>query len=474
MPPSAALDCGSTSLPPLLWAPSSSKVLICSADQLDVFGTLESSNFHATVRHYTSLIGGKPSLVQFGARDTELLIWSASGLKLVVVDVCSSAVVEIAGPKFHQATSAPRGLSVHPATGHLALLARSGGRDIISLHNPVDRQVVRSWFPETLDAQGLSWTPDGKWLLLWESAVYGHRLLIHTPDGQHFRSLTASNLLKGPDADLELGIRICQLSPNAEICAIGDYSRDVCILQTHSWRARMRLSHPATIVPKDTLQVWQEKIGTASFQARASHTFLKATQVLSPPGPAADAQSAAEHKAGCSMAAFDASSTLLATRLDDSPCTLWIWDVVAAELRAVLIFHSAVYFQWHANSRELLLITSQDPAQQGVSFIWDPLSDGPTPLVPEDHLPAGRSVGKAQVAWINRETELPVVFVSDAEHYLLLSPSNNAGRDSNPWQTAAEYSGSEMALDSPTSARYASDDGDGASVVDDTFSFRNV
>ncbi|KAL7819095.1 hypothetical protein V8C26DRAFT_36428 [Trichoderma gracile] len=474
-PPASSATGSPTSISPLLWAPSSSKVLICSTDQLDLFGALQHPEFHATVRSYTSLIGGKPSFIQFGARDTELLIWSASGLKLVVVDVCGSGAVEIASPKFHQATSASRGLSVRPETGHLALLARSGGRDIVSLHNPVDRQVARSWYPETLDAQTLSWTPDGKWLLLWESAVQGHRLLIHTPDGQHFRTITAANLLKGPDAELELGIRICQLSPNAEICAIGDYSRDVCILQTHSWRAQMRLSHPATITPKDTLQVWQEKIAMESSQARARHTFLKATQVLSPPGPATDAQSAAEAKAGCSMAAFDASSTLLATRLDDSPCTLWIWDIVAAELRAVLIFHSSVSFQWHAKLRELLLITSQDPAQHGLSFMWDPLSDGPTPLVPADHLPAGRAVGKAQVAWINRETDSPVLFVSDAEHFLLLSPSNNAGRDSDSWQAAAvDYSGSEMALDSPTSACYAMDDGDGASVVDDTFSFRHA
>lgn len=257
-PPASSATGSSTSLSPLLWAPSSSKILIRSADQLDVFGALHHTEFHATVRNYISLVGGKPSLIQFGARDTELLIWSASGLKLVVVDVCGSGAVEIASSKFHQATSASRGLSVRPETGHLALLARSGGRDIVSLHHPVDRQVLRSWFPETLDAQGVSWTPDGKWLLLWESAVHGHRLLIHTSDGQHFRTITAYNLLKGPDAELELGIRVCQLSPNAETCAIGDYSRDVSILQTHSWRAQMRLTHPATIVPKDTLQVSHE------------------------------------------------------------------------------------------------------------------------------------------------------------------------------------------------------------------------
>ncbi|PKK44750.1 hypothetical protein CI102_11124 [Trichoderma harzianum] len=470
--PSSSATGGSASVPTLLWAPSSSKFLISIADQLDVFGALHPSTFHATVRNYSSLCGGKPSLVQFGARDTEILIWSASGLKLVVIDVCGSGAVEIESPKFHQSVSASRGLSLRPESGHLALLGRSGGRDIVSLHHPVSRQVLRSWCPETLDAQGITWSPDGQWLLLWESPAQGHRLLIYTADGEHFRTITASNLLKGPDADLELGVKICQLSPNTELCAIGDYSRDATLLRTPSWRAHLKLPHPATIVPRDTLQVWQEKIETESPQARATRTFVRATQILSPPGPATDAQSVtAEVKSGCSLAAFDASSTLLATRLEDSPCTLWIWDVVAAELRAVLIFHSTVSFQWHASSRELLLITSQDPAHHGVSFIWDPLSNGPTPLVPEDVLPEGKAVGKAQVAWINRETEVPVLFVSDAQHYLLLSPSN-AGQDPNPWQQAAVGHSGIAQYDSPTSSDYAMADADETAIADDTFSFR--
>lgn len=251
---SAAAGTSSTNVPTLLWAPSSTKFLVSTADQLDVFSALRGSEFHATVRNYSS-ISGKPSFLQFGARDTEILIWSASGLKLVVLDVCSSGVVEISSPKFHQAASASRGVTLRPGTGHLALLARSGGKDVVSLHRPADRQVLRSWCPETLDAQSLEWTPDGRWLLLWESAAQGHRLLLYTADGQHFRTITASNMLKGPDADLELGIKTCQLSPNAELCAIGDYSRDVAILHTQSWRALLRLPHPATIIPKDTLQV---------------------------------------------------------------------------------------------------------------------------------------------------------------------------------------------------------------------------
>lgn len=92
--------------------------------------------------------------------------------------------------------------------------------------------------------------------------------------------------------------------------------------------------------------------------------------------------------------------------------------------------------------------------------------------MPEVYLPEVRAAGKAQVAWINRESELPVLFVSDTQHYLLLSPSV-ASDGANPWQQAAvSHDSSQFQYGSPTSNHYAMDDED--EVMDDTFSFRNV
>lgn len=229
----------------------------------------------------------------------------------------------------------------------------------------------------------------------------------------------------------------------------------------------------------DLAQVWQEQVSSAS-QGRSTHSFVRATQMVAPPAQSSEAKHAAPLHPGCSMAAFDASSTLLATKLDDSPCAVWIWDVAAAELRAVLIFHSAVGFSWHPSVRELLLVTCQDEARRGATFVWDPLSDGPLLVSQADGLPNARpakAVAKApKVFWVDRDTEFPELVVAEAERYALLSLCD-ADDGPGPWRDEGGVDG-----DGPFSARDDAEDtgrpvvlspGD-ISGLDDTFSFRNT
>ncbi|RDA90680.1 hypothetical protein CP533_4664 [Ophiocordyceps camponoti-saundersi (nom. inval.)] len=421
----------------LLWAPSSAKVLVSIGLEIHVFSATDDS-FHGSA-HLSTSPAGKPSAVFFGGCDTEIFVCSA--LNLSVLDLKTSKIVEIGGLKFCHPSTADKGFCIRPGTAHLAVLTRTGGRDLVSLHHPVTRQVTRSWSPDTVDAQALSWTPDGRWLFLWDSPAHGHRLSVYTADGQHFRTVDASSLALGQKSALELGVKTCQLCPNSEFCAVGDYSRAVTLLTTRSWRQAMRLLHPPTIVPSDTVQVWQEQIMTTAGDKNTVQAFLRATLTVAPPGPSAGGK---QLSPGCSLAAFDASSTLLATRLDDWPSTTWIWDVAAAELRAVLMFHSHVTFSWHPVSRELLLISCQDEARRGTSFVWEPTFQGPKAVSAQALLPTAAATGRCQVSWIGRQTEAPELVVADSENYVLLSLSG-----SNPWQDDEE------------------------SVLDDTFFFKH-
>ncbi len=184
-----------------------------------------------------------------------------------------------------------------------------------------------------------------------------------------------------------------------------------------------------------------------------------------------------ETKPGCSNIAFDASSTLLATRLDDAPCTIWIWDVPAAELRAVLVFHSVVTFAWHKRTRELLLITSHDESRQGLSYLWDPLLQGPTPVVPEEFISVKSSVGapvKAQISWINTDMEYPLALLTTAQQYRILS-LGEGDQVPETWHGASKWDNEPP----PRRGRGDIDPdisdisiGDG-SAVEDTFQFRN-
>lgn len=200
-------------------------------------------------------------------------------------------------------------------------------------------------------------------------------------------------------------------------------------------------------------KVWQEQLD-------AHQPFLRATRPLSPSGPSDAQGTTAPLRTGCSLAGFDASSTLMATRLDDSPSTLWIWDLVAAELRAVLLFHSHVSFKWHPSSRQLLLVNCQDEVRRGASFVWDPVFDGPTSVSPEHHLPRPSAAGKSQAVWVNRKAERPSFLLSDAEHFVLLSLSGPE-QPSNPWHGD----------DQDDEQTHGADD---ASTVDDTFFFKKT
>ena len=148
---------------------------------------------------------------------------------------------------------------------------------------------------------------------------------------------------------------------------------------------------------------------------------MRATQTLSPESKTSTAaKSASDLRTGCTSIAFDTSSNLLATRLEESPFTLWIWDIASAELRAVLMFHSSISFKWHPQIRELLLITCQDEEFRGSSYIWDPLSNGPRHLSLAQQLPGGKVEGKTQSSWVNWEQDVPILFLSDANRYLLI------------------------------------------------------
>jgi hypothetical protein len=250
----------------LLWSPSSHKVLVAIADQVHVFSALDSKQlqqvpFHAAIRNpSTAGSTARPTHVQFGAGDREVCLWSAFGLKLSIFDLAASKAVEIGNPKFHHRASAPRGFSVRPSTSHVALLTRTAGKDVVSIHDPSTREVVRSWQPDTVDAQGVMWSGnDGQWLVIWESPAQGRKVLFYTPDGHLFRSWIGRHTHGTPTDEAETvlgaGARICQLSPNASLAAVGDYSRCICILDATVATETVRLRHPLTVAPKDTLQV---------------------------------------------------------------------------------------------------------------------------------------------------------------------------------------------------------------------------
>ena len=189
-----------------LWSASSTRILLASADTIRVYSTTN-SQFSATISNPTSGTT-KIAYVAFGADHNEICIFSDFGLKLSICNLTTSKSIEISSPKFYNAGNALKGLSYRPGAGNLALLTRTGGKDIISIHSRDTLDVKRSWWPDTTDAQGLQWSADGRFLTVWESASQGHRLLVYTADGHLFKAWNGPITTSEDEVDLALGAGI--------------------------------------------------------------------------------------------------------------------------------------------------------------------------------------------------------------------------------------------------------------------------
>lgn len=238
-----------------LWSESSNRILIASTDNIRVFSATD-PNFTAKITHPTSGTT-KLAFVCFGATDDEVCAFSEFGLKLSIFSLSTSKSVDIHSPKFYNPGVASRGLSYRPGTSNLALLTRSGGKDIISVHTRDSLEVKRSWHPDTIDAQGLSWSPDGRWLAVWESAAQGHRLLVYTADGHLYKAWSGPTPISEDETDLTLGagIKLFDWNRMGSFVAIGDYNRRITVLSAPSFMEATSLLHATTLKPTDTLLV---------------------------------------------------------------------------------------------------------------------------------------------------------------------------------------------------------------------------
>ena len=245
----------SASIAWFLWSPSSNRVLVGTSDHVRVYSATN-PQFSATITSPTSG-NTKATYVAFGASDNEILVFSDFGLKLSIFDLKTSKSVDINSPKLYNPGVAARGFSYRPHTLNLALLTRSGGKDIISIHARDTLDVTRSWVPDTIDSQGISWSADGKWLMVWESASQGHKILVYTADGHLFKAWDGPMQLSDEDAHISLGagIRLLEWSRTGAFVAIGDYTKRVTLLTAPSFTEFASILHPTVVKPVGSLQV---------------------------------------------------------------------------------------------------------------------------------------------------------------------------------------------------------------------------
>ncbi|KAI9808112.1 MAG: hypothetical protein M1825_004569 [Sarcosagium campestre] len=153
--------------------------------------------------------------VEFGRTVDELLVFSDFGVKLKIWSLVDGSSVEISDPKFPTGG----GHEIRPRTGELTLLTRTNGRDTLSIHNPDTHDLFRATSAATTDAQGLQWSPCGRWITVWDAAFMGYRISFFTADGRLCRVVDSQSKWTREMP----GISMLKWSPNSKHLLVGDY-----------------------------------------------------------------------------------------------------------------------------------------------------------------------------------------------------------------------------------------------------------
>ncbi|THD22501.1 WD repeat-containing protein WRAP73 [Fasciola hepatica] len=297
-------------------------------------------------------------------------------------------------------------LAFSPGGRYLALIERRDFRDHLSLFDcHANWQLLRNVQLDTQDAVGLRWSPDGRFLAVWDDCLR-YRVALYTVDGRHVHSYCAYE----PGQDL-LGVKSICWSPSGQLLAIGSYDQKCRLLNSFNWSCLISLSHPtdkpinpalglsATGKPiqidgeldsrvPDTqeaplgyrphrIDVYQEYRTDPSALAaefrRPQPTevvYRLVDEAITIPSIKPDPK-LPNPKIGVGLASFSKDGRFLATRNDNAPRALWIWSIDRRLSLFSLLIHTSGPVQclaWDPTTpARLALCTGSDSV-----FMWTP------------------------------------------------------------------------------------------------------
>lgn len=168
--------------------------------------------------------------IEFGADETEILVFHAWNTKMTIHSLDTGHSSMIKSPK----SAHHHGFGYRPQTKHFAILLKPETADLLTIHEPQSYDLINRVVLSTIDAQGLKWSPDGRWIAVWDAASSGTKVLIFTADGQLFRTYTGPSEV---DDSFDLGVKYIEWSPvgkggTSDTLAVGKVNGNVDLLRT--------------------------------------------------------------------------------------------------------------------------------------------------------------------------------------------------------------------------------------------------
>ncbi|KAF2624836.1 hypothetical protein BU25DRAFT_441648 [Macroventuria anomochaeta] len=343
---------------------------------------------------------GKNVHLEFGANEDEVIAWSDFGACAKVWCLTSGRAIEIRDPKFSGKEGKgwgfrPSGSERAGRGGAMALLCRTSGMDVLMLIAPRTYTLINRIELPTIDAAGLKWSRDGRWIAIWDAPSTGYNLYIYTADGHLYRTITRESTNDASEWGVEgLGIKSVEWVPGTEWLAVSGWDRRVRILSTRTFAPVVFLDHTASIdVPG--APVFSEQV-----DGQANRTYTITPQPVTPPKAPLEKNETSLMKQGISILAFNSDGTLCATRDDSTPSTpatalptKWTisWLSTSNDKKPVFtLAHQAGYiFSWPYGKDAILRFDTPDGSEASEDSLYDILTGRtPVPRLPDSDDPA--------------------------------------------------------------------------------------
>ncbi|XP_036203869.1 WD repeat-containing protein WRAP73 isoform X1 [Myotis myotis] len=219
---------------------------------------------------------------------------------------------------------------------------------------------------DTQDLAGIEWAPNGCVLAAWDTCLE-YKVLLYSLDGRLLATYCAY--------EWSLGIKSVAWSPSSQFLAVGSYDGKVRILNHVTWKMLTEFGHPAAISdPRVVVYKEAEKSPRGALgrpacppprAAESKYEIATVPVSLQTLKPAADR---ANPKIGVGALAFSPDSYFLATRNDNVPNAVWVWDMQKLRLFVVLEQLGPVRsFQWDPRQPRLAICSGGSKV-----YLWSP------------------------------------------------------------------------------------------------------
>eukprot|EP00053_Salpingoeca_punica_P023564 m.10687 g.10687 ORF g.10687 m.10687 type:complete len:438 (-) comp5286_c0_seq1:359-1672(-) len=269
----------------------------------------------------------------------------------------------------------PQGIAFSNSGSMMATLERRDCKDFVNVYTTNNWDLVKRFPLDTKDAAGISWAPNDHAICVHDANVE-YAVCLHEPDG---RLLTNYSAYEGA-----LGVKTVAWSTSGQLLAIGSYDGCVRLLNNITWTKVAELTHTLS-VPSKSVVIYKEvdkKRGdstpTGSGVAEGQYEVIRERPHSIPtvtPDP-----DKPNPKLGVGIALFSADGKYLATRNDNMPHCVWIWDMATLHLAYLLQQAAAVKsVAWHPRRSVLAVTTGSRRAffwtKAGTSCVDIPTSD---------------------------------------------------------------------------------------------------